>query len=97
MIDWLFLITNALWIVGLALALAVFSYGVWQNSDEKVPLGTFFGQAGPKLVLLGAGILFSVGLALNVSVPWQKAGWAFLAAADLIYFIYSTIKLIQAK
>ncbi|HVP22024.1 MAG TPA: hypothetical protein VMS73_09215 [Anaerolineaceae bacterium] len=97
MIDWFFLFSNALWILGLAVALAVFSFGVWQKGEEKVPFSTFFGRAQPKLFLLGAGILFSIGLALNVDVPWQKAAWGVLVVADLVYFILSAVKLIKAR
>ena len=97
MIDWFSLFTNALWILGLAVALAVFSYGVWQKGEEKVPFATFFGRTEPKFFLLGAGILFSVGLAFNVDVTWQKAAWGILAVADLVYFVFSTVKLIKAR
>lgn len=97
MIDWLYLLTNGLWVVGAALALAIASFAVWAKSEEKTPFGEFFGRTQPKLGLLIAGLLFSVGLAFSVETLWQRIAWGILGAAALVYFLVSIAGLLKAK
>jgi hypothetical protein len=87
MIDWLNLAFNALWILGLAAALATFSYASWQASlsGEKTlsRLKLPAAQAGLDI----AGLLFCLGLA-GVAVGWlERLLWLALAASFLFLFI----------
>jgi hypothetical protein len=97
MLDWVFLLTNALWIIGLALALAVVSYGQWQRQEEKIAWGEFFNLVQPRRTLLIAGFLFAFGVGFNVEPIWQKGIWFVLAAAALIYLILGMVQARKPK
>lgn len=85
-IDWFGVFSNALWIVGLAVALAAVSYADWRRrlrhprQTLRQALGRPAFQAAWSLGLL----LVCVGLALTSEPWWQRLLWAALAVA----FVY---------
>ncbi len=81
LIDWAGVARNALWIAGLSLALAAFSYASWQaraqHSSLRKPLGGRAFQAPFNAGLL----LFSVALVWGAAAAWERIAWIILAAA----------------
>ena len=84
MIDWANLAGNALWILGLSLALATLSYSSWQASITREKFFTSLSHPGPQASLDVAGALFCAGLAATSAVLWQKALWAVLGIIFLV-------------
>lgn len=85
MIDWLGVFRNALWILGLALALAAFSYADWWRRVQVPKQSLGKALEGPWFrAVLGLGLaLFCAGLALGggpwwVVVLWTGLGLLFL-------------------
>jgi hypothetical protein len=100
MIDWVYVARNALWILGLSIALAALSYAGWWAAEND--------GAGPRVrwhvrwparwralwglpVLtrpLAAGMtLFCASLAWGSTRWWETALWALLGLAFVAQFI----------
>jgi hypothetical protein len=79
MIDWVGVGTNSLWLLGLAVGLAVFSYADWSAHDTHQRLRDVFGQAALRVPLWSGLILFCVGVALSGGRWWERALWGILA------------------
>jgi len=89
MIDWLNLFFNSLWIIALAIALAVVSWASWRAA-EAAPTEKRSGQFGfelsrriPQIYLSLAGALFCIGLAGTSTTLWQQVLWILFAAVFL--------------
>ena len=81
MIDWISVGSNALWILGCAIALATLSYASWEASvyNEKFTARL---MRTPILACLNlAGLLFSLGLAATSDAVIEKVLWLVLAVA----------------
>lgn len=81
MIDWYGVFRNALWIMGLAVVLAAFSYTDWQRNSQQPKRGLRQALAAPAFraaFSLGM-VLFCAGLALSSRRWWEIAAWAVLA------------------
>jgi hypothetical protein len=79
LIDWPYVVCNALWILGLSVALAAWSYLSWwawargQRLRQALSLPLF-------VVPLSAGMLmFSVGMSWGAAHGGERALWAGLA------------------
>jgi hypothetical protein len=83
MIDWVMLGANALWILGLSIGLAVFSYASWEAWASHSTLRESLAKPSFQAVLNLAGTLFCLGLAATSTVLWQAAVWLLLAALFL--------------
>lgn len=83
MIDWYGVFHNALWVLGLAIALASLSYSDWQRrtSEPRVGFRAMLGQPGFQTAFSVGMVLFCAGIALGGAVWWQTLGWALLALA----------------
>ena len=83
MIDWYGVFHNALWVAGLAIALASLSYMDWRQRTQEPRIGfrVALGQPGFQTVFSLGMVLFCVGVALGGASWWQTAGWAILAVA----------------
>ncbi|HRX03748.1 MAG: hypothetical protein KDI07_10985 [Anaerolineae bacterium] len=83
MIDWYGVFHNALWVAGLAIALASLSYMDWRRRTQEPRIGfrVALGQPGFQTVFSLGMVLFCVGVALGGASWWQTAGWAILAVA----------------
>jgi len=80
MIDWLSVIANGFWIVGLALVLAALSYYYWQSTQAGRSLREEFGSPAFQKVAAVGLLLVGVGLAGTSAALWQVA----LAAATVL-------------
>ncbi|MCS6845764.1 MAG: hypothetical protein NZ528_15800 [Caldilineales bacterium] len=81
MIDWYGVFRNALWVLGLAVVLAAFSYADWWRriQSPRLSLRQALGSAGFQAAAGLGMVLFSVGLALSSPRWWETAAWAVLA------------------
>lgn len=84
MIDWVSLVFNACWIVGLALLLAQFSYRRWQKS-AGYPVTNDLQRA--LVTAIGYGLI-GLGLIGTADAWWERVLWLALIAA----IIFLTIK-----
>ena len=75
---------NALWIAGLALALAALSYTDWQRKLAAPPrsLRQALNTPGFQAAFTLGLVLFCVGVALGDQPWWQRILWAVLAVAS---------------
>lgn len=86
MIDWLNLAANSLWIVGLALALAVVSYASWEAAQSAEKLRARLAHPARQAALDFAGALFCLGLAATSASWWEKLLWGALAGLFGLFF-----------
>ena len=93
MIDWLNLLYNSIWILALALALAVFSIAYYQAQLGKVKIGSILGKPNFALTLHVAGGLFSLGMALTSERWWEIVLWGIL----FLGFCYQVIILRNSR
>jgi hypothetical protein len=84
LIDWPALAANALWIAGLALALAALSLAGFEASYGHMPLGALLKQRRFDLTLNLAGLLFCAGLAASTAQLLQLILWTVLAVLFLV-------------
>lgn len=84
-IDWFGVFRNALWILGLAIALASVSYADWRRRLYQPPMGlrSALGQPSFQAAWSLGLLLFCAGLALSDGPWWQTLAWAALALAFL--------------
>jgi len=78
MIDWLNLLYNSIWILALALALAVFSIAYYQAQLGKVKISSILGTPKFAFPLHVAGGLFSLGMAFTSDRWWEIVLWGIL-------------------
>ena len=82
MIDWFQLLTNAIWILGLAVLLAGLSYASYQAAGAKRSFRRQLQMPGFNLVSSLGLLLFCVGLAATGNQSWWKSVvWSLLALA----------------
>ncbi len=79
MIDWLGVLTNGLWIVGLAALLATVSYYEYIASQQGKPRHIVFGAPRVVFYLSLAMTLFCLGVALSGGRWWERIAWGILA------------------
>jgi len=79
MIDWLGVATNGLWLLGLAISLAVFSYADWNAYNTHRQLRDVLGQTAFRRSLWIGWTLFCMGVALSGGRWWERALWGVLA------------------
>ena len=86
MIDWWNVLTHALWIVGLAIALAALSYTEWTSSRAGEGIAVTLKRIVREPVFLLGLALACLGAGLSVAVWWQRVLW-FLLGAGLVISI----------
>lgn len=79
MIDWINLGSNALWIVGLSIALAALSYASWDASNHHESFRSSLKKPGLMMSLNLAGLFFSLGMAATASSILVIILWMILA------------------
>ena len=91
MIDVWGVLHSALWILGLAIGLATWSYARWWAIRHEVRLRETVNM--PKFVVpFCAGLaLFSLGLALSGRRWWESAAWACLVLLSAAQGTYSWV------
>ena len=82
MIDWVNVAFNALWIAGLALILAAFSYHQWLAGETARRLRDVLSQPSWKLPFSAGMLLTCIGFSYGLAERWwEKTMWTALAAA----------------
>ncbi len=84
MIDWWWIASNAMWIIGCALALAVFSYADYVANVRAEKMRQVLRQPAMKSALLLAALLFCAGLAATASAWWEAIIWIGLGLFALV-------------
>ena len=80
MIDWVNVTFNTLWICGLAVILAAFSYHDWLAHETGFRLRDILSQCSWRVPFAAGVLLTSVGLGYGVAGQWwERAIWAVLA------------------
>jgi hypothetical protein len=92
MIDWPYVARNALWILGLSIALAGASYTSWWaagNNDAGQPghLRAIWGLPAFTLPFCAGMTLFCASLAWGGTRWWETALWALLGVAFAAQFV----------
>ncbi len=87
MIDWWWLVSNALWVSGCALALAAISYAGYAASIRGEKLRAVLRQADRVWPLYLAAVLFCAGLAATSSTWWEAAIWIGLTLYTLVQLV----------
>lgn len=84
MIDWFNVAFNALWILGLAVALAALSYASWEAWMFQESFAARLRRPPIQAAFCLAGLLFCLGLAGTAGAAWKSALWLALAAGFLL-------------
>ncbi len=79
MIDWAGVATNSLWLLGLAVCLAVLSYADWSAHSANRRLRDVLNQPAFRAMLWSGLTLFCVGVALSGGRWWERILWGVLA------------------
>ena len=80
MIDWRFVAVHSLWIVGLSIVLAAFSYHNWLRHELGRTLREQWREPGWRLPHFAGVWLVAVSVVLMPATPWwARALWAMLA------------------
>ena len=91
MIDWLNLLFNTIWIIALALALAVFSIAYNQAKQQEEKIRKLLSTSKYAVRLNIAGAMFCLGMALT-SERWWEIGLWIVMMGMFAYQGYSNIK-----
>jgi uncharacterized membrane protein YidH (DUF202 family) len=81
--NWLYVASNALWIIALAWIVALMGNAHYVRVEKKESLRVVMAQSAQRLSLYLAFALFSVGLGLVVCPIWGKVLWFILAVVCL--------------
>lgn len=89
MIDLWGVISNAFWILGLAVILATVSWANWKAMIALDRLHFSLAKPHIGLSMETGGLLFCVGLATSAHRWWEQSLWALLAVAFLVQISFS--------
>ncbi len=88
MIDWIGVITNGTWILGLAIIVATLSYADWlamlRSRASRARMRDVLGQAAFRIALWSGLTLFCVGVALAGGRWWERILWGVLALMSAV-------------
>lgn len=90
-IPWGKVFTNFVWIFGVSLMLADFSYHEFLAHREKAPLSKVLKKSSFKTLFHLGSILIAAGVSLSMKNPWL-AGIAGGAAFILLVFLLKKLK-----
>ena len=88
MINWYNLFANGLWIIALALLLAILSYSRWEAKQRGERLADRLDHSQRIIPLNIAGSLFCLGLAATSHRWWEIVVWLLLFTLFLIQIWY---------
>jgi len=91
MIDGLNIFFNALWILGLAIILAAFSYSTWRVSQHDLELRCVLNGFAFQILLSLGLMLVSLALALLTEMWWERLIWLVFVGI-FAFQIWSTRK-----
>jgi len=78
LIDWPFVARNALWILGLSIAFAAWSYTSWWAAGQHLKMHRALGLVRFQVPFSAGMILFSASLAWGATRWWERALWIVL-------------------
>lgn len=84
MINWLSVIGNSFWIVGLALMLAGFSYFYWVAGQLGRSLRQIMREPRFQMLIVGGLLLVGIGLTITAGDLWQAVPAGALIAVCLL-------------
>ena len=79
MIDWYVVGFSALWIFGLGLMVAIFSFANYLASQQKQRFRQVLEMPACQIIINLGLVFFCLGWAGSVSAPWERFSWAVLA------------------
>lgn len=89
-IDWGFAARHAVWILGLGVVLAAWSFADWRGHTQRIPRRALLGSALVLSPLCAGFALFCAGMALVSGLTWQIIAWSvvglLLAVQSLWYW-----------
>ena len=83
MIEWLNVLYQFLWILGLAVILTTLSLVHWLAQQSRQTMGQVLSQPAPRLAMAAGWGLIGLGAALLVEPWWHKIGWFGIVALTL--------------
>lgn len=81
MIDWVFVLRNALWLLGLSIVLATLSYASWRAAGEGIGLRQALARPAYTAAIAVGLLLCCLGLAWGALRLWERGLWLALALA----------------
>ncbi len=84
MINFAQVAANALWVLGLALLLAVWSYARYEAHREGVKIREMLGKLGYSLWINAGLVLFIAGMALTENRWWARGLWILVGVGFLV-------------
>jgi hypothetical protein len=87
LIDWFDLLKNTLWILGLAIGLAVVSMARWEAQVSQKKISQVLAKTGKMMLLDLAGVLFCAGLATTSTRWWEIILWIIMLAWVILHTI----------
>ena len=97
MIDWLNLLSNSLWILGLAVGLAVIGLAHWEAQAGQQKMRQLLAHPGKQVLLDLAGVFFCAGLAATSSRWWEIALWLIMLAMFVLQVVLEVWKRIVSR
>jgi len=77
-------IAGGLWIAGLSLALAAWSWAAWRRRMERTAWREALERVGTRRALGAGFVLFCAGMALSSRAWWERIVWIGLALASIV-------------
>jgi hypothetical protein len=88
MIDWYFVFVSSLWILGLSIILAAFSWLDWWSKETRTRRRELFKRPMWRVPANGGMVLVCLGFGLGRDVAWwERTLWALLFASFAWSFI----------
>lgn len=84
MIDFAQVAANVLWVLGLALLLAVWSYARYEAHRQEVKIREMLGRLGYSLWINAGLLLFVAGMALTEDRWWARGLWILVGIGFLV-------------
>jgi protein-S-isoprenylcysteine O-methyltransferase Ste14 len=83
-IDWYFVFVHALWILGLSIVLAAFSYHNWVRQEANRKLLVQLNEPGCRLMLnVGMSLVAVSFVLMRTPAIWERGAWCLLAVGCL--------------
>ena len=92
MIDVWGVFSNSLWILGLAVLLAVWSYASYEAGRRKQKVRHVTNELGYALALNAGMLLFLVGMATTEDRGWARGLWIVIALGIVAESVWRIVK-----
>jgi hypothetical protein len=81
MLDWVYLARKALWILGMSIVLATWSYARTRASEQRLTTRAALSRWPCGAALAAGMVLFCAGLAWGAAQLWERLLWCVVALA----------------